>query len=293
MVSKFPEAKIVPKTDAAHTIGVLEDIYTAYGNPTSHRTDNGPPFNSKEFQSFSESRGIRHDLSFPYHPQANPVECLMKPLGKAMKAAHFEGKDKGRALNNFLATYRATPHKATGIAPGDVLFRHGYMADFPKTAPPSNEEVREALEVETENRSQRNESLNTHRREESYNIGDSVVTRNENKNKFDPTFGPEPMVVTATEPGGVTCSGQNGASQRRHLDDVKHAPAMASEDQDSMNGQETHADTHLRGDEEDGETDNEEIGEQLVNAPTDPNPRPKRPVRDRRPNPKYKDFILY
>ena len=68
---------------------------------------------------------------------------------------------------------------------------------------------------------------------------------------------------------------------------------MASEDQGSMNDQETLANTHQRGDEEDGETDNEEMGEQNANAPTDPNPRPKRPVRDRRPNPKYKDFILY
>ena len=89
-----------------------------------HRTDNGPPFGSALFSEYSKPRGIIHEKSFPYHPQANVVETFMKPLGKCMKAAFHTKQEKGKALNNFLSTYRATPHSAIGIAPGDILFRH-------------------------------------------------------------------------------------------------------------------------------------------------------------------------
>jgi len=75
---------------------------------------------------------VEHEKAFPYHPQANPVESFMKPLGKAMKIAHHEKKNKAQALNEFLASYRATPHSSTGIAPGDILLRHGYGNTFLK-----------------------------------------------------------------------------------------------------------------------------------------------------------------
>nr|XP_039253147.1 uncharacterized protein K02A2.6-like [Styela clava] len=90
MKTQFPNAKIVNSTAARHVIPAIEETYTYYGQPNTHRTDNGPPFNSREFKEFSDRRGITHQTSYPYHPQANPVETLMKPLGKAMKIAHAE-----------------------------------------------------------------------------------------------------------------------------------------------------------------------------------------------------------
>ena len=41
--------------------------------------------------------------------------------------------------------------------------------------------------------------------------------------KFDPKFGPDTMVVTDTENGGLTCRAENGREQRRHVDDVRPA----------------------------------------------------------------------
>ena len=223
MVSKFPAARILTKTDANHTISAIKDIYNDYGNPISHRTDNGPPFNSEGFREFSDDRGIRHDLSFPYHPQANPVECLMKPLGKAMKTAHFNGHDKEKTLNDFLATYRATPNINTGISPGDVMFRHGYAMDFPKQDSPDDKTIRDGIKNDQTRRRELDDRKNTTRREESYAIGDRVVTRNMTGRKFDPKFGPDTMVVTDTENGGLTCRAENGREQRRHVDDVRPA----------------------------------------------------------------------
>jgi hypothetical protein len=273
MLSKFPAAKILSKTDAEHVIDAVDDMYTTYGTPLAHRTDNGPPFNSSKFAAFSENHGIKHETSFPYHPQANPVETVMKPLGKAIKAAHSEKRNTEKALNEFLSTYRATPHSSTGLAPGDILLRHGYGKDFPKKDSVSDQAVRDALERERQTRQDRANALNESRREENYEVGDKIFTRNENRKKFQPIFGPDPMTITSVEHGGVTCQSDSGRTQRRHCDDIKPAPV----DQEDTQEAEPHR---------------QEAGPIPTNT-TDPTPHVTRPHRDRRSNPKYKDFVLY
>ena len=48
-MSRFPAAKIVPNTSAPPVVKALDEVYTSYGHPRRHRTDNGPPFSSAEF----------------------------------------------------------------------------------------------------------------------------------------------------------------------------------------------------------------------------------------------------
>ena len=84
--SRFPAAKVVLNTKAAPVLEALDGIYEAYGNLAKHRGDNGPPFNSRDFQKFSEGKGIEHVKVYEYHPQANPSETFMKTVGKSMKA---------------------------------------------------------------------------------------------------------------------------------------------------------------------------------------------------------------
>ena len=124
--SRFPAASMVESTAAKPVLTALESIYDSYGNPAIHRTDNGPPFNSRNFSDFSQKRGIKHKRVYEYHPQANPVECLMKPLGKAMKIANHNKVPPKEALNDFIQGYRDTPHTGTKETPGNVMFRHGY-----------------------------------------------------------------------------------------------------------------------------------------------------------------------
>ena len=271
MVSKFPTAKILTKTDAPHVTGALKEFYTSYGTPMVHRTDNGPPFNSKEFEEFSTHHGIHHEKSFPYHPQANPVETFMKPLGKCMKSAYSSKTDKHTALNDFLAAYRATPHSSTGMPPGDIIFRHGYGNTFPKMEPPTDQRVNEALEVDQETREGRDRELNLNRRKEEFHVGDTVLTKNNGHTKFQPIFDPEPRIITEVGDGGITCTDEQGTIQRRHQDDIKLAPVPP---------------------------------EQRPEQPTTPPLAPleassqaerenTRPVRSKNPNPKFNDYVLY
>ena len=273
MVSRFPAAKILNKHDAAHVTKALEEIYTTYGTPIIHRTDNGPPFNSKEFESFSKKLAVEHETSAPYHPQANPVEALMKPLGKCMKAAHVQQRDKTAALQEWLASYRATPHSSTGVAPGDIIFRHGYGHTFPKTGQLTDEQVKAALDLDAQNREDRDNELNLTRRRDSFTVGDTVITRNHGHTKFQPAFGPDSKTVVAIGDDGVVCMDKSGVTQRRHQDDIKQAPSSDPTPEATP--------------------DRAEKGGRLADSAEEALKPPEvhhRPVRNRKPNPRYNDI---
>ena len=63
--------------------------------------------------------------SYPYHSQGNEAECFMEPLGKAIKVAFDTNKPVQEAIGDLLTDYRSTPYPATGLTPGDMVFRGG------------------------------------------------------------------------------------------------------------------------------------------------------------------------
>ena len=148
----------------------------------------------------------------------------MKPLGKTMKVAHYNLQDKQAALNELLTNYRATPHSSTGIAPGDMLFRDGYKADYPHVSDTTEVQVRDAIKRDQEQREKRCEVKNQskYRQEQPLSAGDTVITRNNSRStKFEPIFDPNPCTVETTEPGGAICLTAEGSMRRRHIDDIK------------------------------------------------------------------------
>ena len=122
MASRFPAAKLVSSTKADQVIPAISEIYDNYGNPENQLSDNGPPFNSKEMETFASNRQINLQKSPPGHPESNPVETFMKPLGKAMKIAHFNKASVKDVLTQLLENYRSTPHPATRISPTSMFF---------------------------------------------------------------------------------------------------------------------------------------------------------------------------
>ena len=230
--SRFPAAKIVPGTGAKPVLKAMDDIYTDYGQPSSHRTDNGPPFNSQEFANYSRSKGIDHIKTYPYHPQANPAETFMKPLGKAMKSAHYNHENKEDALKALLSSYRSTPHPATGEPPGDVLLRGGYGTEFPRKSL-SDVDVDAAFQRDHVQRSERACNINTSKHRMPFNlvIGSQVYVRNQRSSKFQPTFGPEIFtVVDLVNGGAIVRSNVDATTYTRHLDDIKVAPQSSASD---------------------------------------------------------------
>ena len=85
-------------------------------------TDNGSQFTSEEFANFMKSNGIRHSLSSPYHPASNgKAERFVRTFKEAMKTTNNNGLTLAHWINNFLLTYRTTPHATTRTPPSELL----------------------------------------------------------------------------------------------------------------------------------------------------------------------------
>ena len=198
-LSRFPDAKVVRSTSAQHVLPALGATYNNFGNPLEHEADNGPPFNSQKFKDFSTARGISVKLSYPYHPQGNEAECFMKPLGKAVKVALDTNKPVQEAVDDLLIDYRSAPHPATGIAPGDMLFRGGYHSRFPKRPPVTEQHIKEAKKRDKERKAEANAKQNASRWRQYPNIiqGNEVLAmRFTGKTKFKSFYEKTPYIVT-------------------------------------------------------------------------------------------------
>lgn len=103
----------------------LKHVFATHGTPRRIETDNGPPFNSKDFEDFARLEGFKHHKVTPLHPEANgEVERLMQTMNKIEQIAHLQGKNKSEsqnAIHDMLTAYRSTPHPATGISPYEAM----------------------------------------------------------------------------------------------------------------------------------------------------------------------------
>ncbi|XP_062708108.1 uncharacterized protein K02A2.6-like [Aedes albopictus] len=70
--SKWVEVKVTSSTTTAATITILDELFAAYGAPTTLVSDHGPQFTASEFKQFLQMSGVKfHKLSAPYHPATN------------------------------------------------------------------------------------------------------------------------------------------------------------------------------------------------------------------------------
>ena len=129
--------------------------------------------------------------------QPNPVETFMKPLGKAMKIAHYEHQNKETALNHLLASYPAIPHIATSQAPGDSIFQHGYQLNFPTGKPLTSNHISEVHVKHHEQQQKRKQKLNASRHSKTTCIepGQLVLAKNFKCARFYPYNGPQQYKV--------------------------------------------------------------------------------------------------
>ena len=225
MFTCFPAAKVINSTSADLVIKTLDDIYTNFRTPTTHITDNGSPFNSKQFKEYSDAKGILHNKVYLYHPQANPVETFIKPLGKAMKIAHHKNQNKETTLNQLLASYWPTPHIATSQAPGNLIFQHGYQHYFPLAKPPITNSINEAYAKHLEQQQKRKHKLNAsrHSKTSDVKLGQLVFAKNFKHTKFHPYYGPQQYkLLSKLSNSGAVLQGTNDIQIiQRHIDDTK------------------------------------------------------------------------
>ena len=121
----------------------------------------------------------------------------MKTVGKTMKSALHSKLSEEETLEKSLSNYRQTPHPATGLPPGAMLFRDGMRCGFPRKSA-SEVQVQSARTRDLEHKKDNEDEVNAskYRKASDFNPGDVVLVRNHNAtSKFHPKFAPEPYIV--------------------------------------------------------------------------------------------------
>ena len=98
----------------------LQELFSIEGTPNEVMSDNGPPFNGIEFNSFLTGLGIRCTTSSPNYPQSNGfIERQIQTVKRLMEKA----TSTGRSFQEALTSLRAQPLGNGLPSPAETL--HG------------------------------------------------------------------------------------------------------------------------------------------------------------------------
>ena len=116
--SKYIIVRKLPNSTSAAVCIELSMIVTELGLPHIIRSDNGPCYNSKEFQQFLQCYNITHQTSSPNHPRSNGF--VERMVGVAKKLMNKAGKE-GKLWISGLFDYRVTPQSGSIASPLQLL----------------------------------------------------------------------------------------------------------------------------------------------------------------------------
>ena len=119
--SKYILVRKLPNSTSAAVCIELSMIVTELGLPHIMRSDNGPCYNSKEFQQFLQCYSITHQTSSPNHPRSNGF--IERMVGVAMKLMDKTGKE-GKLWISGLFDYMVTPQSGSIASPLQLMTQH-------------------------------------------------------------------------------------------------------------------------------------------------------------------------
>ena len=106
--SKYFLVRKLANSTSATICAELATIVTELGLPHITRSDNGPCYNSKEFQQFLQCNNITHHTSSTHHPRSNGfVERMVRVAKKLMDKAGKEGKPWISGLYEYRVTLQS------------------------------------------------------------------------------------------------------------------------------------------------------------------------------------------
>ena len=84
-------------------------------------SDNGPPFQSREYADFLKKNGIQRVLVSPYYLAANGhAERFVQTFKNFLKSS-ASGGPLQQSIQNFLLTFCTTQHATTGATPAKLF----------------------------------------------------------------------------------------------------------------------------------------------------------------------------
>lgn len=93
-ITLFIEVGRIYSNNATTVCTILKQILARHGIPKIIMTDNGPPFNSAEFEKFAKSWMFKHQTSSPHYSQSNgQVESMVKVVKNMLRKSELDGTD--------------------------------------------------------------------------------------------------------------------------------------------------------------------------------------------------------
>jgi len=217
--SRYPVVEIVKSTSATTVIPKLDKVFSEFGVPDIVRSDNWPPFNSKEFATFADDLGFKHRKVTPKWARANgEVERFVRTVKKVVKTAKLEHKNYKQELNRLLRNYRATPHSTTRVAPATALFGRPIKTKLPEMSTPCSDlEIRER--DRTAKAKMKNHADNRrYVKPSTLKEGDMVfVKRADSRKKSNTPYDPRPRTVVEKKGSMMTAEDSDGVPITRNF----------------------------------------------------------------------------
>ena len=130
----------VKTTSFANLKDHLEELFSVEGIPDEIMSDNGPPFNGKEFSLYLTGLGIRHTTSSPNYPRSNGfIERQIQTVKRLIEKANSSRRSHHEALTGL----RAQPLEDGLPSPSEIL--HGRSLVTRKASPVDLTAVRQSL----------------------------------------------------------------------------------------------------------------------------------------------------
>ena len=118
VLSKYFLVRKLANSTSAAVCAEIATIVTELGLPHIIRSDNGPCYNSKEFQQLLQCYNITHHTSSPHHPRSNGfIERMVAVAKELMDKTRSEGKPWISGLYE----YRVTPQSGSIASPLQLI----------------------------------------------------------------------------------------------------------------------------------------------------------------------------
>ena len=233
--SRYPVVEVITSVSSKTVIPRLNKIFAEFGIPETVRSDNGPPFNSKEFGEFSQRIGFTHRRVTPLWPRANgEVERFMRTLKKTIEAAKVEQRPWKEELCELLRNYRATPHCTTRKAPATVLFNRPIRTKLPDV--PTDKVDPASI---GRNDAQGKANMKKHA-DNSFSEGDKVIVKRDPPTKKSaPPYDPDPYVITQRK-GTMITAKKKGKEITRNSSFFKPVDPVINVDLEDTDDEEIH-----------------------------------------------------
>ncbi|KAK3084785.1 hypothetical protein FSP39_018986 [Pinctada imbricata] len=273
--SDFFEIDRLHDKKSKEVISKLKAHFARYGIPEIVISDNGPPFNSREFLSFAEKYEFNHITSSPLYPKSNgKVENAVKIAKRLMRKSQIDNSDPFLALLD----WRNTPTEIIGSSAAQRLMGRRTRTKLPikssLLAPETQKNVKESIEKRKQ-KSKQHYDKNARPLPE-LNTGDVVrIKPFGRENKWTKAKVDEKVNIRSYQ---VTT--EDGRTYRRNRRHLRPTSEMFTDDTPSQSIEPQTRDV------------NKSISDQNIND-ENASQENRYPTRERRPPTRFKDFVVY